>query len=131
MKRRDFFMAAGATAAFPAFGFASAQSERANDPGDFIELIKYRLMPGTKKNQVRDFYKNAAIPALNKMGISPIGVFTPMFGTNDPTLYIMIPHKNIESFLTLPARMLANEDLMKAGTDFMNTTISDPAYIRM
>jgi hypothetical protein len=130
MKRRDFFMAAGATAAFPAFGFSKPDSNK-EETGFYIEWIRYRLTVGAKKNSVRDFYKNAAIPALKKMGISPVGVFNVKFGPNDPTLHVFIPHKNIESFLNLPAMMLDNVDLMKAADEFLNSPMSDPSYVRM
>ncbi len=131
MKRRDFFMAAGATAAFPAFGFGNINPSGEQDSSDYIELIKYRLNTGSKKNAVRDFYRDAAIPAFNKMGISPVGVFNVKYGSNDPSLYVLIPHKNIESFLTLTDKMLSDEELMKSGSDFLNAPSSDPAYARM
>ncbi len=131
MKRRDFFMAAGATAAFPAFGFSRENVSMEADPGDFLELIKYHLNTGAKKNAVRDFYRDAAIPVLNKLGISPVGVFNVKYGSNDPTLYVLLPHKTIDSFLNLTDRMLSDEELMKAGSDFLNAPYSDPAYVRM
>lgn len=131
MKRRDFFMAAGATAAYPAFGFSPSDFNKKEEAGNYIEWIRYRLTVGAKKNSVRDFYKNAAIPALKKMGVSPVGVFNVKFGTNDPTLHVFIPHKNIESFLNLPGMMLDNNDLVKAAGDFLDSPMSDPAYVRM
>lgn len=132
MKRRDFIAAAGATAAFPAFGFSQSNPDVSQGPGVYIEWIRYRLPTGDRKNAVRDFYKNAAIDFLNKKAnVSAVGVFTPKFGSNDPTLHVILPHKNIESFLTLPEKMLSDNDLMKAGGDFLNAPFSDPAYVRM
>jgi hypothetical protein len=131
MNRRDFILAAGATAAFPAFGFNKVSAESSGEPGDFVELIKFQLIPGEKKNFPRDFFKNAAIPALNKMGISPVGVFNVQFGSNAPSLYVMIPHKTIDSFLTMPMKMLEDEDIRKNGKDFIDAPMSSPAFARM
>jgi hypothetical protein len=132
MKRRKFFIAAGAAAAMPAFGYAS-QPGKGNyeGEGDYLELIRYRLSTGARKTAVRDFYRDAAIPALNKMGISPVGVFNVKFGANDPSLYVLIGHKSLESFVTLPQRILDNKDLMTVARDYMDAPMSDPAYVRM
>ena len=124
-------MAAGATVAFPAFTPGHGKPAGADSPGDFLELIKYRLLTGAKKNSVRDFYKDAAIPALNRLGISPVGIFTVKYGANDPSLYALLPHKNLESFLTLTDRLLADAEFMKAGDEFLNAPFSDPAFARM
>jgi hypothetical protein len=131
MKRRKFILAAGATAAFPAFSFNKASAEISGEPGDYIELIKYQLTTGEKKNFPRDFFKNAAIPALNKMGISPVGVFNVQFGSNSPSLYVLIPHKTIDSFLTMPTKMFEDQDILKNGKDFIEAPLSSPAFVRM
>ncbi len=132
MKRRDFFPAAGAAAAFPAFGFSPmAGKENQETTGDYLELIKYRLSTGAKKNAVRDFYKDAAIPALNKMGIPCVGVFNVKFGANAPSLYVLIGHKSIDSFLSLPRQILDNKDILSAGKEYLDAPMSDPAYVRL
>ncbi len=78
-----------------------------------------------------DFYREAAIPAMNRAGIAPIGVFSVMVGPDSPTMYVLIPHKSIETFATALDRVRADADYQKSGTEFINAPAGDPSYIRV
>ena len=68
---------------------------------------------------------------MNRAGIAPVGVFSVMFGPDSPTMYVLLPHKSIETFGTSLARVRADADYQKAGADFINAPATDPAYIRV
>ncbi|HPG38248.1 MAG TPA: NIPSNAP family protein [bacterium] len=129
MKRRDFIAATVALGAAPVL--AVQQEANNKEQREYIELIKYRLPVGDKKGLVADFYKNAAIPAMNRNGIDRVGVFSVMYGPNDPSLWVLIPHKSLESVITLQDRLLDDKDYVQAGAEFLNTPLSAPAFIRM
>lgn len=129
MKRRNFLTAAGLASMAPFSSFARS-SEKKEDR-QYFELIKYHLKVGPEKGRVENFYKEVAIPALNGMGISPIGIFQVRYGANQPSLYVLIPHKTLESFATLNDRLMDNGDFWKSGSDFLNAPLSDPAYVRI
>jgi hypothetical protein len=130
MKRRDFLAASVVLGAAPVHAIAAQQSATSEGQREYIELVKYKLPVGEKQERVPEFYKNVAIPAMNRNGIEKVGVFTVMYGPNDPSLYALIPHKNLESVATLPSRLLADKDYVQAGAEFLNVPLSDANYVR-
>jgi len=71
MKRREFVAAAGALGLLPMAGAASANqaAERA-----ILELRTYQLDTPQQREGFETFCREAAIPALNRLGIGPVGV---------------------------------------------------------
>src|SRR5258708_5179938 len=113
MKRRDFLAssaaAAGAAAASPLFATETAQPPKSL-AREFYELRLYHLRMGPMQKRFDDFYRDAAIPAMNRAGISPVGVFSTMLGPESPSSYVLLPHKSIESFVTANARIYADQE---------------------
>lgn len=130
MKRRDFIAVAGAAAATPLATFASADPIAAPGDRQYIELQKYQLLPGSKQGLVHDYLEKAAIPAYNRLGINPVGVFQVVYGENAPSLYVLLPHPSLESVVTTSHRLLADAEYVKEGAAFVNTSMSDPAFVR-
>ena len=129
MKRRNFLTTAGLSTLIP-FGIYANPRKNAEEQ-QYVELIKYQLPLGNKKNLVEEFYRDVAIPVLNGMSVGPIGVFRPKYGMSQPTLYVMIQHKDLESFASLSDRLMDNTDFFNSGSSFLNTELSDPKYIRI
>lgn len=134
MKRRKFLKtsvaAAGVgTLATVLHGADAENSERAGR--EFYELRVYRLRRGPMQKRFDAFYKNAAIPAMNRAGIGPVGVFSIMIGPESPDMHVLIPHRSIESFATATDRVRADEDYKKAGAEFINAPATDPSYVRV
>src|SRR6266446_6979949 len=83
MKRREFLQSSLAAASIGAVATAasvSAAEKSETTSREFYELRRYHLRRGPKQKMFDDFYKNAAIPAMNRAGISPIGVFNVAVG---------------------------------------------------
>jgi hypothetical protein len=134
MKRRDFLkssVAAVSAAALAPLLSARAAGQPPAAAREFYELRLYRLRRGTMMKRFDGFYRNAAIPAMNRAGISTVGVFNVVVGPDSPTAYVLIPHQTAESVVTLGDRLLADADYLKAGADFLDATLTDPPYIRV
>lgn len=131
MKRRDFIAAAGVAAATPLASFAGTDAQTAPGGRQYLELQQYHLLYGSKQGLVHDYLENAAIPAYNRLGINPVGVFQVVYGQNAPSLYVLLPHPSLESVVTTSHRLLADEEYMQKGAAFVNTPMSDPAFVRM
>jgi hypothetical protein len=80
---------------------------------------------------MHDFFREVALPAMARNGLGPIGVFEVLAGPDSPTVYLLIPHKSIESFATASARVNADAEYQKAGAGFIGAPASDPAYVRV
>jgi NIPSNAP len=134
MKRRAFLKSSIATAS--AAGLVSLVKASAAQPAEpearqFYELRLYRLRRGPKQKLFDDFYREAAIPAMNRAGISPVGVFSVMIGPDSPAMHVVLPHKSLESFATANDRVHSDPDYQKAGAEFANAPAADPAYVRV
>ncbi len=114
--------------ALPLMNFSSKPSAGKADQQQIIELIKYQLPLGAGKNRVRDYYKNALIPALNRIGVDNVGVFSVRYGMNKPTLYALHPHADMASFLNYQHRLMDDAVFVDAAQDVLKATLADPAY---
>ena len=62
--------------------------------------------------------------------LEPVGVFELADGKR-PDLYVLLPHKSLESFATARQRLLADGEFLKAGAPFLDLPKSDPLYRRV
>jgi hypothetical protein len=140
MKRRNFLAASlSASAMLGVNGRASlASTLTANEnlssqtvKPEYYELRLYHLRRGPKVKLINDFFREAALPAMNRNGMNPVGCFDVMIGPDSPTLYVLIPHKSLDSFATAGARLAADAEYQKAGAAFFGLPATDPAYIRV
>jgi len=134
MKRREFLKSsvalASAGAALSSIT-ASAQEEANATPRQFFELRIYHLRRGPKTDLFDRFYGDAAIPALNRAGINPVGVFSIAIGPESPSMYVLLPHPNLNSLAATHLKLSADDEFLKAGAEFLNAPATDPAYVRV
>ena len=129
MKRRDFLAASCMAGAAGVSGMTtSAKAAPANK--QYLELRRYEMDSAQKQQAFDKFLANAAIPAWNRLGIKPVGVFK-MANDENPNLWVLLPHKSLESVATANTKMLADEKFLQAGADILNCPKKDPAYKRI
>ncbi len=75
--------------------------------------------------------RDAFISAANRLGVSPIGAFTPVLGTESPALYVLIPSASLELLVNLDARLGQDAEYAKRGAAFLNAPAANPAYVRL
>ena len=131
MKRRDFLAAACLSGAATMSTFAANVKQSENINREYYELRKYQVINRSNQKPLNDFLRDAALPAMNRIGIEPVGVFNGMYGPDSSTLYMLIPHKSLESFITASLRITDDAEYQKKGASFLNAPILNPAYVRM
>jgi hypothetical protein len=134
VKRREFLkssMVAATLGSLTASSTATAADEASPENREFYELRLYRLRIGPMQKAFDAFFGQAAIPALNRAGVSPVGVFNVMFGPENPTMYVLLPCKSFEGLASAWRQVEADPEYQKAGADFLNAPASEPAYVRM
>ncbi|HZT69145.1 MAG TPA: NIPSNAP family protein [Terriglobia bacterium] len=136
MKRREFL--ASSLAASASAGFAYGEADGGQEPTaagtpsrEFYELRYYRLHRGPGVELTNNYLRDAAIPALNRAGIKPVGVFNVLVGPESPSLYLLVPHPTIESFVTTWDRVRADQEYQERGAPFLNAPASNPAFVRV
>jgi len=130
MKRREF-LTAGSLAGIAGLSSLTATAMGGESKQEYLELRKYRLNVGPKKNLLGNFLRKVGIPAMNRMGIGPVGVFSAMYGPNDPTLYVLLVHKSLDTVMNSASLLMKDKEYRKAGADFVNAPLSEPTFVRM
>lgn len=137
MKRRNFIANGLGAASLLAANSTMASSSQSstgkqNDSKrEYYELRLYHLRRGPKQKLMDDFLRDVALPAMKRQGIGPVGFFNVATGPDSPTLYMLIPHKDLDSFATASSRVAADPVYQKEGAAFLQAPASDPAYVRM
>lgn len=134
MKRREF-LTSSVTAAGLASGLGAltvnAADSAAKPAREFYELRTYFLRRGPKQKLFDDFASQAAIPALGRVGIGPVGVFNVMLGPDSPAVHVLIRYESIAQFAGAAERLRGDADFLRLGADFINAPANDPAYVRV
>ena len=133
MKRRDFLKSSAAAAAFAGLTASlpsSAAEEEAAPAREFYELRRYQFRRGPMMKRFEDYVTKAALPAMGRMGIGPIGVFTPIGGPDTPAAHVLIPFKSLNEFAAVGERLRADAEYHKAGAEYIDAPPGDPPYER-
>ena len=105
-------------------------TRRTPTSSQFYELRIYTTASATQQQRVNDYWQNAAVPAYNRMGIKPIGVFTEQEDSATNKIYVLIPCDSVEIFAAIPAKLAADADYQKAAAEFLSAPKTNAAYER-
>jgi hypothetical protein len=148
MKRREFLAATAATAAATAAGMmaltrgAIAADDKPATKKDIYELRLYKVEPDTRlkrtfksdtdarRKRLDAFLGEVMAPALNRIGISPVGAFEWRDG-QVKDVYVLLRHGSADSVMTTTARLLGDEKFVKEGKEYLELPQDDPLYTRI
>jgi hypothetical protein len=129
MDRRDFLTASLAgVGGLQTLGMAA--DKETSDQRQVLEWRIYQTHVGAKSNLVGNYYRDAGITAMNRLGVGTVGVFNVTYGQNSPSLWVLLVHPSLESLATLSSRLLADKEHLEKAAGFINAELSDPAYVR-
>jgi hypothetical protein len=136
MKRRTFVKASLLTGSLsglsPLASLASETLEQQKKSNlEFYELRIYSLRNENQQKLVEDYFQNAAIPALNKLGSKNIGVFREFKPTENLKLYALIPFPSLNDFMKVHEGLSKDTAYTKAAIDYLNAPATSPAYDRI
>ncbi|HTZ89876.1 MAG TPA: NIPSNAP family protein [Alloacidobacterium sp.] len=130
MERRRFLTSSLAASAM-AFAGKSGAQQSVGKPREYYELRKYFMQSGLQTKLTESYLSDALIPALNRMGMSPVGVFNLSIGPETPTLYVLIPSTSVEALVTADLHLVQDKRFMQAAEPFWNASAKEPPYIRI
>jgi hypothetical protein len=96
----------------------------------YFELRVYSTPSDAQRQRVNDYWQNAAIPAYNRLGIRPIGVFTEQEDSATNKIYVLIPCDSLKIFGAIPAKLAADAAYQSAAAEFLGATKTNAAYER-
>ena len=116
--------AAGGSGAGPARQGASGKPSP-----EFYVWRQFILRGGTQGRRLAEFLQ-AAIPALNRLGHSPIGVFEVVAGLPSPMVFLLTPSTSLDHMHAIEAGLQKDAAFMKAADPYLAATAADPVYVR-
>ncbi|WP_395740051.1 NIPSNAP family protein [Prosthecobacter sp.] len=105
----------------------------ADAPGsapEYFEIRKYTLKSAEKQNVLEGYLKDAAIPALNRIGVKNVGVFLPEKAETAPVVYVVLRHCSLEQFAK-STELLGDAALQKQGAAYLDAPAPDVVYERV
>ena len=97
---------------------------------EFYQLKIYHLKDNSQKDRLETYLKQAYLPALHRAGVGNVGVFKPATEAADSLVYVLIPFKSVEQFMSLSATLTKDKDYASAGQDYLNAEYNNPVYSR-
>jgi len=133
MQRRSFvkstILATAAGAIAPKIGMSAEKSTKENT--EFYELRVYSLKTEGQQRLIEDYFKNALIPALNRLGSKNIGVFTELKPALPTKVFAFIPYSSWDDFLRVEEKLAADAIYQQAGAAYLSAPATAPAYDRI
>jgi hypothetical protein len=133
MERRKFLHTALGTGMFAAAGTAiggRAQDKPTSASPEFYVWRQYIVRTGTQPQRLGEFLKNAAIPALNRLGHRPVGVFEVVAGVPSPSVFVLTPSASLDRMASIERGLEADSEFMRAAEPYINAPATDPVYVR-
>ncbi len=132
MERRRFLTSSLAASALALASKSKAQTQApAGAPREYYQLRKYQLGQGSQAKLTAHYLSDALIPALNRLGMSPVGAFELTYGPETPVLYLVIPSTSLETLVSVELRLAQDEEFLKAAAPFWNAPANQPAFVRV
>jgi hypothetical protein len=105
------------------------QARAASAPVEYYDLRRYQLTNGPGTKLTDNYFADALIPALNRLGIGPVGAFSVYFGPETPAYYLLMPSSKLETLVTADLLLARDPAFVKAGAPFWNAPAGSPPYI--
>lgn len=135
MERRQFMSSIigtgiAAAAAGVSSGVAGQGASRETVVPELYVWRQYNVRNGPQPRRLADFLQNAAIPALNRLGHKPVGVFEVVAGMPSPTVFMMTPFASADAVATLDASLDRDEAFVRSAAPYLDAPATDPVYVR-
>lgn len=102
----------------------------AGDDRQYYELRVYSTKSEDQQKRVNDYWQNAAVPAFNRLGFQPIGVFTEIDDSPTNKIYVLIPADSFAAFGEIPEKLAADSLYQKTAAELLNSPKTNAAYER-
>ena len=129
MERRTF-LTSMLSAAAAAGGGASGVAAQQNPSPEFYVWRQYVARNGTQMRRLADFLQNAAIPALNRLGHTPVGVFEGVAGVTTPSVFTLTPIASLDKLAALDSALDSDGQFAKAAASYIDAPATDAPYVR-
>jgi hypothetical protein len=125
----------------PQLTTAMLHADEAETGQHYLELMRYEVASAERQAFILQYLRDSAIPALNRAGVEPVGVFTVApaevapadqsnSATEDFSIYVLTQFKSLDEFASLASKVGSDAQFMQTSQKYFQTTKDNPAYIR-
>jgi NIPSNAP protein len=102
-------------------------------PREFYQMTVYHFTTAAQEKTLDNYFQNALLPALHRIGIKQVGVFKSWANdtTADKVMYVFMPLGSLEMLTKLPEKLKGDAAFQTASADYVNSPYNNPAYSRM
>lgn len=97
----------------------------------YYELRIYKIFDYEKQVVAEGYLETALLPALGRLGIDPVGVFTNLDDQNDHSIYMLIPFDSAEAFATHNAKLNEDKTYQTGAAIYFDRPKKDPVFERI
>jgi len=98
---------------------------------EFYELRIYHIENADKRALVHDYLQGSFLPALLRLNIDRVGVFTRLDDDTDYSIFMVIPFSKADDFVSLRVKLANDEQYQKAAAEYFARPLKDPAFQRI
>src|SRR6202140_5146610 len=128
MERRTFVSASLSVAGLSLAGSTKGIGQTASAAAEDYDLRRYQLTSGPGTKVTDTYFAEALIPALNRLGIGPVGAFSIYFGPETPAYYLLMPGSKLETLVTAELALAQDAQFVKAGAAFWDAPAGSPPF---
>ncbi|MDQ6704599.1 MAG: NIPSNAP family protein [Acidobacteriota bacterium] len=100
----------------------------ADGKNQYFQLEYFYLRNGSQPQRANDFFANYFLPAAKRIGLGPLGFFSPVIGERSPYILLLASHPSLDSFGSMFSRLGADPEFEKGMAKFHLP--GDPGYTR-
>ncbi len=110
-----------------------AQAEQPQPGSQFYEVRTYVLGDTGDEAIVDTYLESALLPALQRQGVGPVGVFSPSSDdeSGSKAIYVVIPYDRLEQIATVRSALAADDDYHASAKTYLERPHTNPPYKRM
>jgi hypothetical protein len=135
MNRRRFITTTAAAAVVTGLTSTLSSSMAAesskNVKPEYYEWRTYSLKNAEQLTLVERHWAKAAIPALNRLGVTNVGTFREQTPSPAPKFYVLLTYNSLEQFNSVNAKLATDAQYLKDGAEYLGVEAKSPAYERI
>ena len=97
----------------------------------YLEFRTYHLSSANEMPQVDAYLEKGLLPALQRQGIGPVGVFTDETPEGAPGVYLLIPFDSINQFSEMQGKLDSDTSYQSASAHYFDTPPKEPRVSRI
>lgn len=112
---------------------AIADESNVDATKQYYEVRTYLLGDNGDAQAVDQYLEHALLPALGRLGVGPVGVFSPAENdtNNRPAIVVVIPGDSADAISSVQARLQNDKTFLEAAKAYLDRGPNDPPFARI